>query len=182
MVFSYLRLRAPVEEAMRRFGAWLGKPQLAAPRMVPERESIDAALGADDDWLGYVVWIYPMNEWTIFEEVSGGVASRPGEAWVSLAAGGDLVYVAANDAIGYTEIVVVEKGRLVRQYLQDEQDPSADMDIGSIPGDPQEPFEDWIGAMSWAETDESRLSKPVEGLLWIFQDDFRSDDPDKESS
>lgn len=177
MVLSYLRLRAPLDDAMHRFGAWLGKPELAPPRLVSARESVDAALGADDDWLGYAVWVYSAREWTIFEELAGGVSSRPATEWLSLAAGGDLVYVAANDAIGYTEIIVIERGRIVREFLQDEQDPSADKDIGRIPGDPLEPFEDWIGAMSWVETDESRLSPPAEGLLWIFHDASGQNDP-----
>jgi hypothetical protein len=32
MVFSYLRLRCPLEEAMARYGRWIGKLELGPPR------------------------------------------------------------------------------------------------------------------------------------------------------
>jgi hypothetical protein len=44
MVFSYLRVRCPLEEAMARYGRWIGRPELGPPRLVPERDKIDAAL------------------------------------------------------------------------------------------------------------------------------------------
>jgi hypothetical protein len=44
MVFSYLRLRCPVEEAMARYGRWIGKAELGPPQLVRERDKIDLAL------------------------------------------------------------------------------------------------------------------------------------------
>lgn len=178
MVSSHIRLRAPIEEAMTRFGRWIGTAEIAVPRLVSDRNAVDAALGADGEWLGYTVWVYPADSWTVFEEVSGGLA-RPAADWLSLAEGGDLVYAAANDAIGYAEIVVVEKGRLVRHYLQDEQDRDADVDVGRLPEEAGKPFEDWIRATSWVETDADRLPRPDAGLLWIFRDPLDSDDRDR---
>jgi hypothetical protein len=57
MVFSYLRMRCPVEEAMARYGRWIGAPELGPPRLVRERDKIDLAL-ADGTWLGLAVFIY----------------------------------------------------------------------------------------------------------------------------
>jgi hypothetical protein len=53
MVFSYIRIRCPVEEAMARYGRWIGRPELAPPRLVRERDKIDLAL-AEQGWL----WIH----------------------------------------------------------------------------------------------------------------------------
>ena len=64
----------------------------------------------------------------MFEELSGGLETRSAEEWLKLADGGDLVYAGYNDAIGYGELVCVTGGKLVRQFLQYEQDPSADTD------------------------------------------------------
>jgi hypothetical protein len=53
MVFSYLRLRCPVEEAMARYARWVGVPELSPPRLVRECDTIDLAL-AEQGWL----WIH----------------------------------------------------------------------------------------------------------------------------
>lgn len=50
MVFSYLRIRCPVEEAMARYGRWIGAPELAPPRLVRERDKIDLALEDKNCW------------------------------------------------------------------------------------------------------------------------------------
>jgi hypothetical protein len=169
MVISYFRLRAPLDETMRRFRAWIGAPEIAAPRLVRDRDAVDEAVDADDDWLGYALWVYPWAEWTVLEEISGGLETRSAAEWLALAQGGDLVFAAANDAIGYAEIVVVENGQIVRQLLRDAQDSSAEIDVGRFPQETARPLEDWIAVMSWVEADEERLTRPDEGLLWIFR-------------
>ena len=121
MVSCYVRLRCPLEEAMARYGRWIGKPEVRPPQLVPERDSIDLAL-ADEQWLGLAVFIYPSGPWTVIEELSGGLAVRSGESWRELAQGGDLVYAGCNDTVPYAQLVVVERGRLVREFLQDEQE------------------------------------------------------------
>ena len=97
MVSSYLRMRCPVEEAMARYGRWIGVPELGPPRLVRERDKIDLAL-ADGNWLGLAVYIYASDSWTVFEELSGGLATRSAEGWLALAEGGDLVYAGYNDS------------------------------------------------------------------------------------
>jgi hypothetical protein len=75
----------------------------------------------------------------------------------------NLVYAGYNDAIAYAELVVVELGRLVRHYLQDEQDPSQDSDFGQLPEEARQRFESWIDVMSWIEEDEDKLQRPEQG-------------------
>lgn len=132
-VNSYVRLRCPLDEAMARYGRWIGAPEVHPPQLVREREASDLAL-ADEEWLGLAVFIYASGPWTVFEELSGGLEMRPVESWLDFAQGGDLVYAGYNDAVPYAQLIVIEHGRLVRQYLQDEQDSSADIDVGQLPG------------------------------------------------
>jgi hypothetical protein len=170
MVFSYIRIRCPVEEAMARYGRWIGRPELAPPRLVRERDKIDLAL-ADGEWLGLAVYIHESGPWTVIEELSGGLALRPAADWVTLAENGDLVYAGCNDTVPYAQLIVVEKGRLVRQFLDDEQDPSANVDLGQLPEEAGKPFEDWTAAMEWVEEDEEKLARSEQGWLWIHQPD-----------
>jgi hypothetical protein len=69
-VSCYLRMPCPAEEAMARYGRWIERPELAPPRLVAERDSIDLAL-ADGDWLGLAVFVYASGPWTVFEEALG---------------------------------------------------------------------------------------------------------------
>ena len=167
-VHSYVRLRCPLEEAMARYGRWIGTPEVSPPRLVRERDAVDLSV-ADGDWLGLAVFIYASEPWTVFDELSNGLESRPGDSWLELAQGGDLVYAGYNDSVPYAQLIVVENGRLVRQYLQDEQDSSADVDLGRLPEEAKHPFQDWIEVMGWVEEDEAKLARSDQGWLWIHR-------------
>jgi hypothetical protein len=167
-VHSYVRLRCPLEDAMARYGRWIGAPEVSPPRLVRERDAIDLAV-SDGEWLGLAVLIFASGLWTVFEELSSGLESRPGESWLELAQGGDLVYAGYNDSVPYAQLIVVERGRLVRQYLQDEQDASADVDVGQLPEEARHRFQNWIDVMGWVEDDETKLDRPEQGWLWIHR-------------
>jgi hypothetical protein len=166
---TYLRIRRPLEDAMARYARWLGEPEVRPPRNVDEREAIDRALDGAGNWLGLAVYIYASGEWTVFEELSGGLSTRSGETWQQLADGGDLVYAGYNDAIGYGELVVIEAGRLVRHFLQDDQEPGDDVNVGRLPAEVDDPFEDWIGLAEWIDEDDDKLEHAEKGLLWIHR-------------
>lgn len=165
---SYLRVRWTVEEAMARYGRWLGLPEVAAPHPVGDREAIDLAL-VDGDWRGLAVYVFRSDPWTVFDDLSGGLAARPAEEWLRLAEGGDLVYAGYNDAIGYGELVRVDGGRLVRHFLQDEQDPAADVNVGALPEEAEARFASWIDLAGWVDEDEEQLTDRAQGWFWIHR-------------
>jgi hypothetical protein len=165
---SYLRVRCSMPEAMKRYGAWLGAPEVAPPQEVAEREAIDLALEGEQ-WRGLAVYVFASGPWTVFEENSGGLAARPAEDWVRLAAGGDLVYAGYNDAIGYGELVRVDGGRLVRHFLQDEQDPSEDVNVGRLPEEAEEPWVGWPDVARLVDEEEDGFTRRERGWLWIHR-------------
>lgn len=165
---SYLMLRCSVTDAMARYSAWIGVPELAPPLEVPENDAIDLAL-EDEQWKGLAVYIFVSGPWTVFEELSGGLADRPVEEWVRLANGGDLVYAGYNDAIGYGEFVQVERGQLMRQFLEDEQDPSADVNVGKLPEEAGKPMAHWTDVARWVEEKEETFTGREHGWLWIHR-------------
>jgi hypothetical protein len=168
MVSSYLRMRCPLEEAMARYGRVIGKSEIASPRLVPARDRIDLAL-ANEQWLGLAVFVYASPPWTVFEELSGGLAENSEDRWIELAAGGDLVYEGYNDAISYAELLIVQQGQLARHIIRDEADPSAETDVGRLPEETKKPFGDWIDVTAWVEEDEDKLARAEEGWLWIHR-------------
>jgi hypothetical protein len=167
-VLSYVRLHCPPAEALDRYGRWIGSPEVAPRRLVRERDAIDLAL-ADEEWLGLAVFVYASGPWTVIEELSGGLSDRPVESWVELAGGGDLVYAGYNDAIPYAQLIVIERGHPVREFLQDEQDPSHDVNVGRLPEEARTPLDTWIDGARWVEEDELKLTRPEEGWLWIHR-------------
>jgi hypothetical protein len=166
---SYLRVRRPLEEAMARYGRWIGAPEIEPPQLVRDREAIDLALDGDN-WRGLAVFIYAAGPWTVFEELSGGLAARPTESWLEFADGGDLVYAGYNDAIGYGELVYVEGGILLRQFLQDEQDPGEDTNVGKLPHADGDPLTEWTDVAAWVDRDmEEVVIGADQGWLWIHR-------------
>lgn len=165
---SYLRVRRPLEDAIARYGAWIEAPELAPPQEVAERDAIDLALEAGR-WKGLAVYIFASGPWTVFEELSGGLGARPAEAWVRLADGGDLVYAGYNDAIGYGELVRVDRGQLARQFVQDEADPSADVNVGTLPEEAGEPILHWADVAKWVDQEEEGFTGRERGWLWIHR-------------
>ena len=157
---------------MARYGRWIESPEVSAPRLVNERDAVDLAL-AEGEWIGLAVLIYAAESWTVIEEVSGGLAIRSVDSWLQLAEGGDLVYAGYNDAIPYAQLLAIEQGRVRRQYLEDEQDPSEDLDVGRLPEEApeegNEPFTGWTDVMAWVEADEEKLGHPERGWLWIHR-------------
>ena len=167
MVSSYIRMRCPLADAIARYRNWIALPEIAAPQLVRERNRIDLAL-TDGNWRGLAVFVFTSGEWTVFEEISGA-AVRSAERWLELADGGDLVYAAYNDAIPNAELVRIERGRIVRHIVDDEQDSGNNADVGELPEESGKRFTDWIDVMGWIEDDELKLSRPEEGLLWIHE-------------
>jgi hypothetical protein len=165
---SYLRVRRPLEDAIARYGAWIDAPELVPPQEVAEDDAIDLAL-QDEQWKGLAVYVFASGPWTVFEELSGGLGARPAEDWVRLADGGDLVYAGYNDAIGYGEFVRVDRGQLVRQFLQDEQDPSGDVNVGRLPEEAGDPLAHWADVAKWLDEAEEDFTGRERGLLWIHR-------------
>ena len=173
MVISCVRIHLPLEEAMERYGRWIGSPEIEPAKLVAERDAIDLAVEGDD-WRGLAVYIYAAGAGTVFEELSGGLELRSEQQWLELADGGDLVFAAYNDAIGYGELLCITSGELVRHFLQDDQDASASIDVGRLPEEDEEedPLKDWTDVALWVETREDVLFPGAEqGWLWIHRAD-----------
>jgi hypothetical protein len=135
---------------------------------VRERDAIDLAL-AGEEWMGLAVFIYVSGPWTIIKEVSCGLALRSGESWLDLAQGGDLVFASYDDTVAYARLVVIERGRLVREFFQDEQDSSHDVNVGRLPEEAGGRFETWSEVLWWVDEDELKLDRPPQGWLWIHR-------------
>ena len=164
---SYFRINLPIDESLTRFSQWIGLPELSPPTKVRLLRAVDAAC-ENGVWRSLVaVYVYESSHWTVFEDFTGYLATFSAERWLELAGAHELVVAGYNDAVPYGQLIVVHDGRVVREFLDDEQDPRENVNRGRLAIESASPIDDWIAAASFVDEDEIAQS-PDEGLLWLF--------------
>ncbi len=164
---SYMRIRLSITEALPRFSEWIGLPQLGAPEKVQADAAVEKAC-KNGVWHSKVaVFIYQSGEWAVFDDLTGHLASFPAEQWQSLAALDELVFAGYNDSVPCGQLIMIRGGRVIREFLDDQQDPAQNVNQGRLDFEERSPIKDWIGAASFVDEDDI-ASLPVPGLLWLF--------------
>lgn len=172
-VSGYARLPILLPSALRRFGEWIGLPELEPPRRVSSRESFDLAC-IGEVWRGVAVFAHEANGWTVFDDYTGYLGALPAERWISLSAGEELVFAAYNDAVPYGQLIVVREGRIVREFLHDLQDPSHNVNHGRLELERATLIDDWVDAAWFVDSDELADEAADEGTLLLYRADDRS--------
>jgi len=116
-------------------------------------------------WRGGALFMYQKEDWSVFEDLTGGFSGHPGSAWLSFAQADDLVFAGYNDAIGWGELVVVAGGAVVRAFSRDPENPETDVDAGALPSEGGSPLRSWLDVASFV--DDDRLHGSDEGWLWV---------------
>ena len=161
---SYLLLRRPLDDAMRRYGAWLDRPALIPPQEVAEDDALDLALD-EGEWKGLAVYIFASGPWTVFEELSGGLAARPSRG-LGAARGWRRSCVRRLQRCDRLRRVRPSGSRqLVRQFLQDEQDPTADVDVGKLPEEAGDRIVHWADVAKWVDVEDEGFTGRERGWL-----------------
>jgi len=165
---SYLRIRLPLSIALSRFGAWIGLPELAPARRVKANKAVEEACDSSGDWRGVAVFVHESDGWTIFDDLTGYLASVPATRWAELAAGDELIFAGYNDSVPYGQLIAVRSGSIVREFLEDLQDPSENVNRGRLDFERDCPIDNWIAAASFVDEDELADAGAADGLLWLF--------------
>ena len=164
---SFARIRLPMDVALSRFSQWIGLPELEPPKKVRSSKSVDEAC-TNGVWRSVVaVYVYESKGWTVFDDLTGHLASFSAEQWRALAGNDELVFAGYNDTVPYGQLIVVQAGSVVREFLDDEQDPEQNVNRGRLPFEKTTPINDWIGA-TWFVDEDEVAQLPDEGLLWMF--------------
>jgi hypothetical protein len=162
---SYCRINIPQDVALHRFAVWQHLPQVGPLEPADSGQAVRLACDERGMWRGNAVLVSEVGDWTLFEDLSGVLGGVPAQRWLEFAGSDDLVFAGYNDAIGYGEFVLVCGGRVIREFLDDRQDPKANTNIGSSEAE-GEPFESWIDVASFVDSDELGFSDA--GLLWVW--------------
>jgi hypothetical protein len=162
---SYFRIRMPLPDAMSRLSEWLDSPELEPPRDVAIGDAVALACDESGQWRGAALFVYCKDGWTVFEDLSGHFAAIPAETWTIFAGKESFVFAGYNDAIGYGELVVMDNGCVLREFLFDSDNPEVNVNKGYLDGSTIEPLETWIEAARFVDDDEIVFSE--RGLLWV---------------
>jgi hypothetical protein len=162
---SYFRIRLPKSDAMERFDSWIGLPELEPPKVVTLLKSVDEACDENGHWRGSALYVYEKDGWTVFEDLSGHCGSIPADSWLSFAESDEFVFAGYNDAIGYGELIVIENGTVVREFLYDSDNPEVNINRGELTGSSVEPMKSWVEAARFVDDDDLTFSE--NGLLWL---------------
>lgn len=153
---------------MRRFAAWLNRPELVPPTEVEASKAVELSCDANGEWKGCAVFIYEKDGWTVFSDQTGCLGSIPAESWLKLADKDELVFAGYNDAIRYGELVVIKAGKVIREFLQDVDAPEENVNKGHLECETDEPIESWVHVASFVDEDDLGYQED-RGILWIFE-------------
>ena len=164
---SYLRIRLPLAEALKRFADWIALPALGPPQKTAWNKVNDLAC-KDGDWrCNVVLFIYESGDWTVFEDQSGYLSTFTSDKWLKLAGRDELVFAGYNDSNSSGHLIVIQQGQIVREFLDNTASPQSPVNRGRLGFEGDNPINDWIGAASFVDDDEIVIS-PDYGLLWMF--------------
>ena len=162
---SYFRIRTPLELATERLSSWWGVP---LPNSFVETDStavVDLACDEAGNWRGGALFFYAKDDWTVFEDVTGGFGAIPAEDWLKFAKNDQFVWAGYNDSIPCGEIVVLKGGEVLREFIDYPDSPEENRDRGTLASEETKPIRSWIEVASFVDSDELAFSE--KGLLWI---------------
>ena len=164
---GFVKLKLPRNEAVDRVRAWLCRREIMAPTPVKPAEVSRIATDSQGRWRGLTIMIYQHNDWTIFEDLSGGLCSlghRDASIWLGLAAETELVEGEYNDALAFASMVVVKSGTVTFDFFDDSSAPSLHRNRGNPPvGAPVTRIE----VASVIDDDDAWVNSP--GMLWLLE-------------
>lgn len=164
---AYVRLQIVREVALARFAAWLDLPELEPPTVVHWSKAVAVATESGV-WRGAAFFVFENDGWTVFEDITGHLGTKTTQDWLRLAAKDALVFAGYNDSIPYAQIVVINDGQIVREFLDDEQNPSQNVNGGRLGFEDIYPIQSWVEAASFVDGDDKSESQDY-GMLWIFR-------------
>jgi len=163
---SYVRIRVPKVEALRRFATWQGLGEVGPLAHATASQATELACDDLGQWKGQAVLVSEVADWSLFADLTGGLSAVTSASWLAFAGADDLVFAGYNDAIGYGAIVMISGGVVVQDILFDAPAPEPNACIDRRSGE-HVPIGDWRGVARFVDEDE--LGFAENGELWIYK-------------
>jgi hypothetical protein len=164
---SYFRIKLPLEEAKKRLSQWCRVPEPGTLIKTNSSEAIDLACTEEGEWRGDALFLYKNEGWSVFEDLSGGFGSIKAKRWLEFAQTDAFVFGGYNDSIPYGELIVIEHGKIMREFMHCPDEPEDNVDSGKLPWEKDGPIESWIEVASFVDDDDLVFSES--GWLWVIE-------------
>lgn len=162
---SYFRIRLPLDAAKLRLAEWRGFPELRDLTKTDSVKAVDLACDEQGQWRGAALYFYEHDGWSAFQDLSGGFGFIAADEWLKFAQNDSLVVAGYNDAICEGELIVIEHGKIVRDFVECPDVPEENRNSGRLPQEDDKPISSWIEVASFV--DEDPLAFSEEGWLWV---------------
>ena len=106
---SYFRIKLNKEEAIQRLCDWNDR-QYKELIKADHLDAVNVSLDKNGQWKGSCLYVYENEEWTVFEDLSGGYSFIEPESWKKFAKENELIFAAYNDAMLYAELILIVDG------------------------------------------------------------------------
>lgn len=174
---SYFRIRLPLEKAKKRLNDWWGVSQPQEPVKTDSTSAVRLACTESGVWRGGALYFYQSGDWAVFEDLSGGFSFTPASSWLAFAKQDSFVFAGYNDSIPYGELIAIEKGQVVREFVDLPDEPKEGRDAGKLVQEEERPIQGWIDVAAFIDEDELAFSE--EGWLWLNE---KSQEPVQEEA
>ena len=158
---SYFRIKLNMDEAVKRLCAWTGS-DYKEKIDTNYSKAVDVSLNENGQWKGACLYVYENDDWTVFEDLSGGYGFIEAEEWLKFAKNDEFVLAGYNDAIICAEMIVISNGVVTKNFIESDDIPEDNINEG----DGVEDIEDWTDVASFVDDDEFVYSD--EGTVLIF--------------
>ena len=105
---SYFRIKLNMDEAVKRLCAWIGSDYKEKIE-TNYSKAVDVSLNENGQWKGACLYVYENDDWTVFEDLSGGYGFIEAEEWLKFAKNDEFVLAGYNDAIICAEMIFISK-------------------------------------------------------------------------
>jgi len=158
---SYFRIKLPKAESIKRLCDWNSKmPKEAIETTLGN--AVTVSLNENGQWKGSCLYVYENDEWTVFEDLSGGYSDIPIESWKNFSGNYDLVVAGYNDAVIFAELKIISNGMIQKDFLESMVIPEDDVNIGALPAG----IDSWTDVAAFVDDDEIVYSE--HGTVLIF--------------
>ncbi len=158
---SYFRIKLGKKDAIKRLTAWVG--QAAKEQIDTElTQAVPVSLDNAGQWKGDCLYMYENNGWTVFEDLSGGFSFMNVESWQEFAQNDPLVVAGYNDAVVCAELVVIENGAVVKNFVYCDDMPEDNINQGTAFNE----IAHWAAVASFVDEDDLVYSDS--GTVLIF--------------
>ena len=146
--------------------AWFGGSLSQDPIQTDSMESRKLACDSNGHWRGLSLFIHQTEDWTVFEDLSGGCSWIPSTDWLKFAELDEFFLAGYNSATLSAELIVIERGVVLREFLVVPEEPGENVNNGFLPQEELKPIQGWADVADIVDKDH--LAYSDRGWLWIF--------------